>query len=149
MAKVLKKIRSDVGEETFGMKCTFGMKREDPRRKNRDCERMSGTECGKKGCKNQSSPESRNDSDRVQMATHCKKIIGKCDNVNQEKKHVSEIVRVLEIEHDAGSAGVFAVSTSVIMFVRITDVFDANNRCYHYVCWEYQYDYICWEYQCV
>eukprot|EP00579_Thalassiosira_antarctica_P009853 CAMPEP_0201915670 /NCGR_PEP_ID=MMETSP0903-20130614/5524_1 /ASSEMBLY_ACC=CAM_ASM_000552 /TAXON_ID=420261 /ORGANISM="Thalassiosira antarctica, Strain CCMP982" /LENGTH=264 /DNA_ID=CAMNT_0048451331 /DNA_START=392 /DNA_END=1186 /DNA_ORIENTATION=+ len=88
---------------------------------------MSGMECGEKGCKNQSSPESRNDSDCVQIAADCKKKIGKCDNVNQEKKHVSEIVRVLDIERDAGSASVFAGSTIVIMSIGSTDVFDANN----------------------
>ena len=47
--KVLKKMASEAEEEAFEMKCKFEMKREDPRRKNQDCERMIGTECKKKG----------------------------------------------------------------------------------------------------
>ena len=54
MAKVWKKMTSsssDAEEEAFEMKCKFEMKREDLRRKNRDCKRMIGMECEKKGWK--------------------------------------------------------------------------------------------------
>ena len=42
---------NDVKEEALEMKGMFEMKRGIPRRKNRDYERIIGTECGKKGCK--------------------------------------------------------------------------------------------------
>ena len=61
-------------EKGFEMKCMFEMKHMDPRRNNLDCKRMSGIEWGKKGCKNQSSSELRNNIDRLQMAADCKKI---------------------------------------------------------------------------
>ena len=76
---------------------------------------MSGIECGDKRGKNQSSPESVNESDHVQMAADCKKMVEKCDSVNNKRKHVSEIVCGLEIKGDAGSDGVFAGSTSIIL----------------------------------
>ena len=65
----------NVEEETFGMKCMFEMKPKDPRRKNWDCKRLNGAEFGKKGGKNQSSPESRNESKRVQKEADRKKMI--------------------------------------------------------------------------
>ena len=76
-----------IEEEAFEMKCMFEMKREDPMRKDWECKRMSVTEFGKKGCKNQSSPESRNESNRAQMAVICKKV-NECDCVNDEKRNV-------------------------------------------------------------
>ena len=77
-------MENDVEEFVFGMKCTFEIKCEDPRRKNRNCKRMSGTEYGKKWCKKQTSPEPRNKSNRVQMAADHKKMNKQC--VNDEKK---------------------------------------------------------------
>eukprot|EP00579_Thalassiosira_antarctica_P012346 CAMPEP_0201910676 /NCGR_PEP_ID=MMETSP0903-20130614/1963_1 /ASSEMBLY_ACC=CAM_ASM_000552 /TAXON_ID=420261 /ORGANISM="Thalassiosira antarctica, Strain CCMP982" /LENGTH=203 /DNA_ID=CAMNT_0048445345 /DNA_START=247 /DNA_END=854 /DNA_ORIENTATION=+ len=69
-----------VEEEAFEMKCKFEMKREDPRRKNRNCERMSGAECRKKGCQKQT-------SDRVPMAVDRKKMNERC--VNDGEKMMS------------------------------------------------------------
>ena len=49
---------------------------------------------------------------------------GKCDSVNKEKEHLSEIERGSEIKYDARNAGVFDGSTSVIVFVGRTDLFE-------------------------
>ena len=62
------------------------MKRENTIRKDWDCERMSGIECRKKGRKNQSSPESRNESNRLMTAAHCKKM---SNSVNNEERNIS------------------------------------------------------------
>jgi len=83
---------TDVKQEAFEkkrlskMRHLFEMKREDPRRKNRDCKRKNGTEFGKKGHKNWSSPGSRSKSDHVQIAANRKKMNGPCDSVNDDKK---------------------------------------------------------------
>ena len=68
-------VTSDVKQEVFEMKCMFEMKREGPRRKIRDCKRMSASEFRKKGCKNQTNPGSINESNHVQKAADCRKII--------------------------------------------------------------------------
>ena len=77
---------SDV-EEAFEMKCTSEMKHEDLRRKDWDEKIMSGTECGKVR-KNQSIPESRNESNHVQIAAYYRKV-DECDGVNDEKMMMS------------------------------------------------------------
>mmetsp|Transcript_38077 Transcript_38077/g.66775 ORF Transcript_38077/g.66775 Transcript_38077/m.66775 type:complete len:144 (+) Transcript_38077:326-757(+) len=118
---------SDAEEEAFEMKwCKFEMKREDPRRKNRDCERMTGMECEKK----------------VQMAANRKKMNKSCESVN-EKRMVSLAVNKIgnktfennekimsfgspdSIDADVGSTVAFAGSTSVNF--GSPDVFDADN----------------------
>ena len=68
------------------MKRPFEMKRENPIRKDRDCERMSGIEARKKGRKNQSSPELRNESNCVMKAADCKKM---SNSVNNEERNIS------------------------------------------------------------
>ena len=50
MSRILKLV-NDVEEFTFEIKRAFEMKREEPRRKNQNFERMSGPEYGKKGRK--------------------------------------------------------------------------------------------------
>ena len=86
---------TDVKQEAFEkkrlskMRHLFEMKREHPRRKNRDCKRKNGTEFGKKGHKNWSSPGSRSKSDHVQIAANRKKMNDPCDSVNDDKKMMS------------------------------------------------------------
>ena len=50
---------------------------------------MRGMECKKKGCKNESSHESRNESDGVQMTADCKNTNEQYDSVNDEKNMIS------------------------------------------------------------
>ena len=83
MAKELEKMANnnyDVEEEAFEMKCKIEMKRKDPRRKNRNYERMSGTEYRKKGCQKQT-------SNRVPMTVDLKKMNERC--VNDGEKMMS------------------------------------------------------------
>ena len=66
---------SDVKQDAFETKCMFGMKREDLRRKNWHCKRMSVSEFGKKGCKNHTNPGLINKCNRVQKAADCKEMV--------------------------------------------------------------------------
>ena len=77
---------SDIEEEAFEMKRPFEMKRKNPIRKDRDGDRMSDIEARKKGRKNHSSPESRNESNRVMTAADCKKM---SNSVNNEERNIS------------------------------------------------------------
>ena len=105
------KMASDVEAGAFEMKCTFEMKHKDPRRKDWDCKRISETEYGKKGCKNQFSLELRNESDCVSMSVDYKKMNEQHGSVNDEEKIMLVVVNE---SHDKAFVDAMEVMTAQV-----------------------------------